>query len=224
MAHVRILVVDDHAVVRAGIAALLETEDDFSVVAEAESGAEAIQKAREHQPDVVVMDIHLVGSLSGIEACEHILEHQPETKIIMLTAYAEEDLVKAAINAGAVGYLLKRFGNRELLDALRTVAYDGTDSDIMVTKPILEAVRQAAGFEEPSAFSEFTPQEMQILALIALGRTNREIGHQLHLAENTVRNYITDILVKLDVSNRVEAAVFAIRHHIERYISPDTGE
>jgi DNA-binding NarL/FixJ family response regulator len=224
VAHLRVLVVDDYVSVRAGVVALLETEPNFSVVAEAETGSEAIEKAREHQPDVILMDIQLIGSLSGIEACEHILEHQPSIKIIMLTAFDDEKLATAATKAGAIGYLLKRFGNRELLDVLKAIAFDDATVDLTLTRAILEETRNAAGFEDSSAFSELTPQEMKILALIASGCTNREIARQICLAENTIRNYITEILRKLKVSNRVEAAVFAVRHHIERHLPPDENE
>jgi len=221
MAHLRILVVDDHAVVRAGIKTLLENEGDFTVVAEAENGADAVQKARDYEPDVVLMDIRLPGGMNGIEACETILEKQPGTRILMLTSFAEDDLVRDAIRAGAVGYVLKRVGNRELIDSVRAIARGDAIIDPAMTKSLLEEVRHAAHIEEASVFSDLTPQEMRILALMVEGRTNREIAQTLYLGEGTVRNYVGNILGKLGVSNRAEAAVFAVKHHIDRYIPPD---
>lgn len=221
MAHLRILIVDDHAIVRAGIKTLLENEDEFSVVAEAENGPEAIKKALSYQPDVIVMDIRLPGGMSGIEACEQILAQLPDTKILMLTSYAEDDLVKDAIRAGAVGYVLKRVGNRELIDAIRAIGQGQAVVDPAMTKTLLDEVRHAAELEEASVFSELTPQEMRILALMVEGQTNREIAQKLYLGEGTVRNYVGNILSKLNVSNRAEAAVFAVKNRIDRYIPPD---
>jgi DNA-binding NarL/FixJ family response regulator len=221
MAHLRILVVDDHAVVRAGIKTLLENEGDFTVVAEAENGTDAVQKARDYEPDVVLMDIRLPGGMNGIEACETILEKQPGVKILMLTSFAEDDLVRDAIRAGAVGYVLKRVGNQELIDAVRAIARGDAIIDPAMTKSLLEEVRHAAHIEEASVFSDLTPQEMRILALMVEGRTNREIAQTLYLGEGTVRNYVGNILGKLGVSNRAEAAVFAVKNHIDRYIPPN---
>ena len=217
MTHLRILVVDDHAVVRAGIKTLLENEGDFVVVDEAENGIEAIKKVETHKPDVVVMDIRLPGGMSGIEACEKIVEILPETKVLMLTSYAEDDLVKDAIRAGAVGYVLKRVGNRELIDSIRSIGQGDAVVDPAMTKTLLAEVRHAAAAEEASVFSELTPQEMRILASMVEGQTNREIAQKLFLGEGTVRNYVGNILSKLDVSNRAEAAVFAVKNHIDRY-------
>jgi DNA-binding NarL/FixJ family response regulator len=214
----KILIVDDHAVVRAGIRTLLENEDDFLVVDEAENGMEAIKKAQSHQPDVIVMDIRLPGGISGIEACEQILARLPQTRVLMLTSYAEDDLVKEAIRAGAVGYVLKRVGNRELVDSIRAIGKGEAVVDPAMTKALLDEVRHAAEVEEASVFSELTPQEMRILALMVEGQTNREIAQKLYLGEGTVRNYVGNILSKLNVSNRAEAAVFAVKHHIDRYV------
>jgi len=221
MTPIRILVVDDHAVVRTGIKMLLESEDGFSVVAEAESGAEAVQQAQIYQPEVIVMDIRLPGGISGIEACEQILKDCPQIKVLMLTSYAEDDLVKEAIRAGAVGYVLKRVGNRELINAIRTIGEGHAIVDPTMTKTLLEEVRHAAQVEEASVFSELTPQEMRILALMVQGQTNREIAQKMFLGEGTVRNYVGNILSKLNVSNRAEAAVFAVKHHIDRHVNLD---
>lgn len=200
---------------------LLENEGDFVVVDEAESGMEAIKKAQSHQPDVIVMDIRLPGGISGIEACEQILDRLPQTKVLMLTSYAEDDLVKDAIRAGAVGYVLKRVGNRELVDNIRAIGKGEAVVDPAMTKALLDEVRHAAEVEESSVFSDLTPQEMRILALMVEGQTNREIAQKLYLGEGTVRNYVGNILSKLNVSNRAEAAVFAVKHHIDRYAPAD---
>ncbi len=217
----RILIVDDHAVVRAGLKMVLEQQPDFIVVAEAESGSEAVRQAQTHRPDIVVMDIRMPGGLSGIEACEQINEHVPDSKVIMLTSYAEDELVMDAVRAGAVGYVLKRVGSNDLIDAIRTIGRGDALIDPSMTKALLEEVRQAAQVKEASAFSGLTPQEMRILALMVEGLTNREIAAQLFLGEGTVRNYVGNILSKLQVSNRAEAAVFAVKNHIERHLPKD---
>lgn len=217
MSTIRIILVDDHAVVRAGLKALLENEGDFVVVAEAENGTDAIRQTKAHAPEVVVMDIRLPGGMSGIEACEQIMKEMPQTKVIMLTSYAEDELVREAVRAGAVGYVLKRVGNKKLIDDIRTVAQGEAVVDPSITKVLLDDVRQAAEVKEASVFSELTPQEMRILALMVEGQTNREIAQKLYLGEGTVRNYVGNILSKLGVSNRAEAAVLAVKNHIDRY-------
>jgi two-component system, NarL family, response regulator DevR len=217
----RILIVDDHAVVRAGLKAMLETEGGFTVVGEADNGAEAIKQVQAHHPHVVVMDIRMPGTINGIEACEQIVKNAPETRVIMLTSYAEDDLVKEAIRAGAVGYVLKRVGSRQLIEDILAVARGEAVVDPSMTKALLDEVKQAAELQEASAFSELTPQEIRILALMVEGMTNREIANKLFLGEGTVRNYVGNILSKLNVANRAEAAVFAVKHHIDRHIPPD---
>ncbi len=221
MSSVRIVLVDDHAVVRAGLKALLENEGDFSVVAEAENGVDAVRQTKTHAPDVVVMDIRLPGGISGIEACEQIMKEMPQTKVIMLTSYAEDELVREAVRAGAVGYVLKRVGNKKLIEDIRTVSQGEAVVDPAMTKVLLDDVRQAAEVKEASVFSELTPQEMRILALMVEGQTNREIAQKLYLGEGTVRNYVGNILSKLGVSNRAEAAVLAVKNHIDRYAPPE---
>lgn len=218
VSRIRLLLADDHAVVRAGLKALLESEEDFIVVAEAEDGEQAIQRTMDFQPDVVLMDIRMPGLLSGIDACEEIVKKRPETKVVILTSFAEDDLVKEAIRAGAVGYVLKRVGSRQLIDDIRSVAKGDAVLDAAVTRHLLEEVREAASMKEASAFSELSQRELQILALIADGLTNREIAQKLYLGEGTVRNYVGNILSTLQASNRAEAAVFAVKNHIERYV------
>lgn len=224
MSPIRILLAEDHEMVRDGLKALLSNEEDFIVVAEAEDGEDAVQKAMDYEPDVVVMDIRMPGAMSGIDACEDIMAKRPDTKILMLTSYAEDELVKEAIRAGAVGYVLKRAGSKKLISDIRAIAQGDAVLDASVTRTLLEEVREAANMKEASAFADLSQREMQILALIADGLTNREIAQKLYLGEGTVRNYVGNILSTLQASNRAEAAVFAVKHHIERYVDWDSEE
>jgi DNA-binding NarL/FixJ family response regulator len=213
----RILLVDDHEVVRLGLKTLIERHPDFEVVAEAGTAAEAIAKALAFEPDVVVMDIRLPGE-SGIDACRAITERLPETKVIMLTSYAEDEMLFAAIRAGAAGYVLKQIGGDELVRAIETVGRGEALIAPSLIKRVLAEMRRAAQREEAAAFIDLTLQERQVLAQIAEGKTNREIAQVLFLGEGTVRNYVSSILAKLDVSNRAEAAAYAIEHNLKDYM------
>ncbi len=219
MSHLRILITDDHAVVRAGLKAILDNEPDFSVVAEAGSGEEAIERSLAFKPDVILMDIRMPGGMSGIEACEQILKKLPEVRIIMLTSYAEDELVMDAIRAGAVGYVLKRVDSSKLIHDIRKVVEGEAVIDSAVARTLINEVREAAHIKEASVFADLSERELHILALIARGLTNREIAQKLYLGEGTVRNYVGKILSTLHVANRAEAAVFAVKNHIERYVS-----
>jgi len=214
----RILLVDDHEVVRLGLKTLLERYPDFEVVAEAGTAAEAVAKALHHKPDVVVMDIRLPGE-SGIDACRQITEKLPDAKVIMLTSYAEDEMLFAAIRAGAAGYVLKQIGGDELVRAIETVGRGEALIAPSLIKRVLAEVRRAAQREEAAAFADLTLQERQVLALIAEGKTNREIAQALFLGEGTVRNYVSSILSKLNVSNRAEAAAYAIEHNLKDYLT-----
>ena len=207
------MVVDDHEVVRLGLRGLLERQPDWQVVAEAATADEAVEGARLSQPDVVVMDIRLAGS-SGIEACRRIVNQSPATKVIMLTSYAEDELLFDAIAAGAAGYVLKQIGSDDLVRAIETVQRGEALLDPSVTARVLAKVREATRRETLAAFATLTEQELRVLALIAEGKTNREIGEALYLGEGTVRNYISNILSKLNVSNRAEAAAYAMQHNL----------
>lgn len=207
------MVVDDHEVVRLGLKGLLERQPGWQVVGEAATADEAVEGARLHQPDIVVMDIRLAGS-SGIEACRRIVNQNPETKVIMLTSYAEDELLFDAIAAGAAGYVLKQIGSDDLVRAIETVERGEALLDPSVTARVLARVREAARRETLAAFADLTEQELRVLALIAEGKTNREIGEALYLGEGTVRNYISNILSKLHVSNRAEAAAYAMQHNL----------
>ena len=211
------MVVDDHEVVRLGLRGLLERQPGWQVVAEAATADEAVSRALEHRPDVVVMDIRLGGS-SGIDACRRIIEGSPETRVIMLTSYAEDELLFDAIAAGAAGYVLKQIGSDELVRAIETVGRGQALLDPSLTRRVLARVREAARKEAFAAFSDLTEQEIRVLALISEGKTNREIAESLYLGEGTVRNYVSNILGKLGVSNRAEAAAYAVEHNLKDHM------
>ncbi len=213
----RILLVDDHEVVRLGLRTLLESHSNMDVVAEAATAKEAVEKTKLHQPDVVVMDIRLKGG-SGIEACQEITEQFPDIKVIMLTSYAEDEMLFSAIRAGAAGYVLKQIGGDDLVRAIEQVSRGEAMLDPAVTQRVFQEVRKAAREEEASAFAELTQQEMHVLQLVSEGRTNREIAEELYLGEGTVRNYVSSILSKLSVKNRAEAAAYAVEHKLKDYL------
>jgi DNA-binding NarL/FixJ family response regulator len=217
MARQRILVVDDHEVVRLGLRALLDQNPGFDVVAEAATAREALEKTKLHNPDVVVMDIRLKGG-SGIEACQEITENYPDAKVIMLTSYAEDEMLFSAIRAGAAGYVLKQIGGHDLVRAIEAVGRGEALLDPAVTQRVFQEVRKAAREEEASAFAELTQQEMHVLQLVSEGRTNRQIAEMLYLGEGTVRNYVSSILSKLGVRNRAEAAAYAVEHNLRDYL------
>ena len=220
---VRILIADDHSVVRAGLKALLEHQGNFKVIAEAATGEEAVQKAQEVKPDVAVLDIRMPG-LSGIEACRQIVNSVPSCKVIILTSYAEDELLFAAIQAGASGYVLKRIGDNELVHAVERVSRGEGMLDPAMTAAVFSEVRKASEAQFAAAFSELTPQEMAVLALVAEGMTNRQIAVKLFLGEGTVRNYVSSVLAKIGVSNRAEAAAYAVKHNIHEIIPPSKGD
>jgi DNA-binding NarL/FixJ family response regulator len=214
----RILLVDDHEVVRLGLKSLLERHPQFEIVGEAASAREALEQVENNHPDVVVMDIRLPGT-SGIEACEEITSRFPETRVLMLTSYAEDEMLFSAIRAGASGYILKQIDGEELVRALEAVARGEALLDPAVTQRVFQEVRRAVKEEEASAFVHLSQQEKHVLLLVSEGRTNREIAKALFLGEGTVRNYVSSILSKLGVSNRAEAAAYAVEHNLREYIS-----
>ncbi|MDL1901240.1 response regulator transcription factor [Anaerolineae bacterium CFX9] len=219
---IRILVADDHAVVRAGLRALLEHQGHFKVVAEASTGEEAIARAQEHRPDVAVLDIRMPG-VSGIEACRQIVQTVEGCRVIMLTSYAEDELLFAAIQAGASGYVLKRIGDNELVQAVERVSRGEGMLDPAMTSTVFMEMRKATQAQHAAAFSELTPQELAVLALVAEGMTNRQIAVKLYLGEGTVRNYVSSILAKIGVSNRAEAAAYAVRNNISEIVPPSSS-
>ena len=210
---VRILIVDDHEVVRIGLRSLLERVPQFSVVGEADSGTRAVELTDQLHPDVVVMDIRM-PELNGVEACRRIKARHPQVKVIMLTSYPDDEMVFGAVMAGASGYVLKQAGSTELVEAIRTVARGESLLDPSVTGKLLERMRSMGSEETAHPHEKLNPQERRILALIAEGKTNREIAEALYLSEKTVRNYVSMILSKLGLANRAEAAAYAVRQNL----------
>jgi two-component system response regulator DevR len=206
----RILIVDDHEVVRQGLRSLLERQQGFEVVGEAGSVAEAVEAALRLSPDVVVMDVRLPDG-SGVEACRDIRAAQPRIRVLMLTSYPDEEAVFDSIMAGASGYVLKQVRARELVEAIRRVGQGESLLDPTVTQKVLERLRRGAWSHPSPPTPPLTPQEEKILALIAEGKTNKEIAAQLLLAEKTVKNYVSSILDKLGMARRTEAAVYYVR-------------
>ncbi len=217
---IRILIADDHEVVRMGIRALIQQRAHLHVVAEAATGEEAVELALQHKPDVVVMDVRMPGML-GVEACQKIVQQLPNTRVVMLTSYAEDDLLFAAIRAGASGYVLKRIGSDDLIRTIEAVGRGESALDPSMTEAIFRELRHTEKNKEAALFAELTSQEMRVLALIADGLTNREIASRLFLGEGTVRNYVSNLLSKLNLSNRAEAAAFAVQHHIKEHLASE---
>jgi DNA-binding NarL/FixJ family response regulator len=209
----RILVVDDHEVVRQGLSALLDRREEFQVVAEAGSVAESIEAARRYQPDIVVMDVRLPDG-SGIEACREIRAELPKTRVVILTSYPDEEAVLSAIVAGASGYLLKQIRARDLVAALQAVGRGESLLDPVVTEKVLERIRRIATGSYTDELAQLTPQEQKILLLVAEGKTNKEIATDVFLSDKTVKNYVSSILSKLNLERRAQAAAFVAKHRI----------
>ena len=209
VAKIRVLVADDHEVVRMGLSLLLSRHQELEVVGEAGSAHEAVAKARELSPHVVVMDIRMPGQ-SGIEACREIKAFAPEIKVIMLTSYTDEEALFGSIMAGASGYVLKEIRGQSLVDAIITVGRGGSLLDPVTTGKVLDKIRILGekGNTSPDPLNE---QEKKIISLIAEGKTNKEIAAGLLLSEKTVRNYVSSILAKLNLNNRAQVAVYADR-------------
>jgi two-component system response regulator DevR len=214
----RLLVVDDHEVVRQGLVALLDRREGFEVVAQAGTVAEAVAAAARFEPDLVVMDVRLPDG-SGIEACREIRAARPETRVIMLTSYPDEEAVLSAIIAGAAGYLLKQIRGRDLVAALEAVGRGESLLDPAVTEKVLERVRRIASGGQTDELAALTAQEQKILMLVAEGKTNKEIAADVFLSDKTVKNYVSSILSKLNLERRAQAAAFVAKHRIGR--SPD---
>jgi DNA-binding NarL/FixJ family response regulator len=202
-----VLLVDDHEVVRQGLATLLGRRPEFQVVAEAGTVAEAVDAARRFRPDLVVMDVRLPDG-SGVEACRDIRAELPETRVVMLTSYPDEDAVLSAIVAGASGYLLKQIRARDLISGLEAVGRGESLLDPAVTGRVLERIRNVATADQPSELAELTAQERKILLLVAEGKTNKEIAGEVFLSDKTVKNYVSSILDKLNLERRAQAAAY----------------
>ncbi|MFN2220587.1 MAG: response regulator [Anaerolineae bacterium] len=213
----RILLVDDHEVVRVGVRALIERQPGMEVVGEASTVGDAITQAEQLAPDVVVLDVRLPGG-NGLQACQQIKAQRPETRVIILTSYPDEQILFDAIASGADGYVLKRVGSDDLIRALERVGRGDSMLDPAVTEKVFAKMREARQQERAHAFADLSGQDLQILARVAEGETNREIGAALQLSEKTVRNYVSIILGKLGVNSRAQAAAYAARHRIEDYL------
>lgn len=208
----RVLVVDDHEIVRQGLVALLGRRPGFQVVAEAGTVAEAIEMARKFQPNLVIMDVRLPDG-SGIEACRDIRAEFPQTRVVILTSYPDEEAVFSAIVAGASGYLLKQVRGRDLVSALEAVGRGESLLDPAVTEKVLERVRRIATGVATDDLAQLTSQEQKILLLVAEGKTNKEIAADVFLSDKTVKNYVSSILSKLNLQRRAQAAAYVAKRH-----------
>ncbi len=199
---------------------LLHQHPQLRVVGEAATGNEAVEQAVTHQPDVVVMDIRMPG-MSGVDACRKIVQQLPNTRVVMLTSFAEDELLFAAIRAGAAGYVLKRIGSDDLVRTITAVARGESALDPAMIETVFRQVSQMEKGKEAAVFADLSTQEIRVLALIADGLTNREIAGRLFLGEGTVRNYVSNVLSKLHLANRAEAAAFAVQHKVKEHITAD---
>jgi DNA-binding NarL/FixJ family response regulator len=205
------MLVDDHEVVRNGIRAMLQATDDVIVTAEASTVRGAVDEADRARPDVVVMDVRLIDG-SGIEATREIRARHPSIRVLMLTSFADDEALFSSIMAGAAGYVLKQVKSNELLRAIRAVGAGDSLLDPAVTSSVLDRLRKGKHLLKDEKLARLSPQEERILTLVADGKTNKEIGEALHLAEKTVKNYVSSILSKLEVARRAEAAAYLARH------------
>ncbi len=209
---IRILLVDDHAVVREGLQAILDAEPDLEVVGQAETAEESIRRVAHDQPDLVVMDIQLPDA-TGVDACREIRSRWPDVTVLMLTSFADDEALHAAILAGAAGYLLKRIRPNELINGIRRAAAGESLLDPDVIDLVFRRIRGEAPGDP--LLERLTSQELKVLGLIEQGKTNRQIGADLFLAEKTVKNYVSNMLAKLGMSRRTEAAAYAARRRAE---------
>ncbi|GAA3974012.1 response regulator transcription factor [Thermobifida alba] len=203
---IRVFLVDDHDVVRRGVAAFLEAEGDIEVVGEASTAADAIARIPAVRPDVAVLDVRLPDG-SGVEVCREVRSRLPELACLMLTSYSDDEALYQAVMAGAAGYVLKQIHGADLVGAVRTVAGGGSLLDPQSTARIMERIRDRSEREDPLA--RLSEQERRIFDLIGEGLTNRQIGERVFLAEKTVKNYVSSILAKLDMQRRTQAAAYA---------------
>ena len=206
---ITVFLLDDHEIVRRGVRDLLEAEDDIRVIGEAATQSEAVGRVHALDPDVAVLDVRL-GDGNGIEACREIRSLHPRTVCLMLTSFADDEALFQTILAGASGYVLKQIRSTDLVDAVRRVAGGQSLLDPAVTARVLERLRR--GPDEDERIARLSPQERQVLTLLAEGLTNRQIASRLFLAEKTIKNYVTSVLSKMGMTRRTEAAVYAARH------------
>ena len=203
---VRVFLLDDHEIVRRGVKELLEADGDLEVVGEAATAAEALARIPPTRPDVGVLDVRLPDG-DGVQVCREIRSAHPEIQCLMLTSFADDEALFQAIMAGASGYVLKQIKGADVVEAVRAVASGRSLLDPSVTARVLERLR--SGSEEDELLARLSPQERNILRLIADGLTNRQIAEEVHLAEKTVKNYVSNLFAKLDMRRRTQAAAFA---------------
>ncbi len=216
MKPIRVLLVDDHALFRKGLASLLAREKGFYVVGEAQNGAEALSKAKDLKPDIVLMDIYMPGG-DGLEATRRIREALPSSKVVILTVSEDDKNLFEAIKSGAHGYLLKKIELGDLFEMLRGVSRgEAPISRATAAKILKEFAEQASRGREEPAEEKLSLKEREVLELVTRGLTNKEIGNKLGITENTVKNHLKNILDKLHVKNRVQAAAFALQHELAK--------
>ena len=212
---ITVLLVDDHALVRRGVRAFLETQPDITVIAEAGGGEEAVRCAAEHAPDVALMDLIMPGGIDGVEATRRLTAKSPRTNVVMLTSYHDDEHVFPAIRAGALSYVLKEIGPEELADAVRKAA---AGEAVLHPRVAARVVRELHGArrDAPNVFHELSDREMEVLKLIAEGLGNAEIAGRLYLSEKTIKSHVSNILGKLHLADRTQAAVYAWREGVVR--------
>jgi DNA-binding NarL/FixJ family response regulator len=215
----RVFLLDDHEVVRRGVAELLGAEADLVVVGEASTAREALERIGPAHPDVALLDVRLPDG-DGIEVCRDVRAQHPEIHCLMLTSFADDEALLGAVLAGASGYVLKQVRGSDLVGSIRQVALGRS----LLDPGLVERARKRLADAEDPRLARLSPQERRILALIAEGKTNREIGEELFLAEKTVKNYVSNVLMKLDMKRRTEAAVFAVRATARRPAGPRTPD
>jgi NarL family two-component system response regulator LiaR len=208
---IRVLIVDDHAVVREGLRALIETQPDMTLVGEAANGIEAVGKTHDLQPDVILMDL-VMPRKDGIEATEEIQQAQPDVRVLVLTSFAEDDKVFPAIKAGAMGYLLKDTSPQELLAGIRDVYQGEPSMHPTIARKLMREIKKPS--ELPPTPEPLSEREAEVLALVARGLSNQEIADRLFISEKTVRTHVSNILGKLHLANRTQAALYALREGI----------
>jgi len=213
MSPLRVMIVDDHRVVREGLHMALEIEEDIEVVGEAGEGREAVEKAQELKPDLILMDVMMPG-MNGIDACQEIRELLPETRVVMLTASGDKESVTAALVAGAQGYVLKAASRDELLRALRAVGKGESILDPSVTRIVTEGFSRLVSRERAREVEQLTPREKEVLLLVTQGATNKEVAEGLVISEFTARNMVSNMLGKLGLSNRSELVRWAFEHEL----------
>lgn len=212
---IRVLLVDDHKIVRQGVRAYLQTLSDIEVVAEADSGAAALTAVEQHQPDVVLMDLEMPGDLDGIEATRQIRKLRPETQVIVVTSHHQDEFIFPAVRAGAISYLLKDVEPEELAEAIRKAAQGEATLDSRVASRIMKEL-QGLRKEEINPFTELSEREYEVLQLVAAGKSNAEIAEALVIGESTVKTHIGNLLKKLHLDDRTQAAVYAWQKGIVR--------